>query len=404
MTEPAGALPPFSTPALSSTSTSSRRTSAPWQHLLHGTGKTVRPHVKTHRTPELARRQLGGSAVGITCATVGEAEVMVAAGIDDVLVANEIVEPAKIERLVALAHARASLSPRTTRSRSDRSRAPPRRRRDGRVLLDVDIGLHRCGLTSAEEAVALARGGRAAPGAPARRDHGLRGPAPPHRRGPRRRRSTAPTRRWPRCGQRSSRPGFPVDVVSASGTSTLREAIADPTITELQSGVYVPDGARAPGHGPPVPLRGRRPRHGHQPAPGPGRPRRRAPGRRPGVRAAGAGRASRQAAIAVNDEHTILAMDDPVPALGSQLDLVPGQIRTTFNLHDWSGSAGAAGSSTAGPSPRAAARGDAPQSWRRRRWLPAPGRTSVEHEHRRRGPRAGARRSTRPRSARRATT
>ena len=61
--------------------------------LLRGTGKTVRPHVKTHRTPELAKRQLGESAVGVTCATVGEAEAMVAAGIDDVLVANEVVEP-----------------------------------------------------------------------------------------------------------------------------------------------------------------------------------------------------------------------------------------------------------------------------------------------------------------------
>ena len=85
--------------------------------------------MKTHRTPELARRQLGGSAVGVTCATVGEAEVMVAAGIDDVFVANEVVEPAKIARLVALARrAPGSPSPPTTRSRSSRSRAPPRPR------------------------------------------------------------------------------------------------------------------------------------------------------------------------------------------------------------------------------------------------------------------------------------
>ena len=53
--------------------------------MLRGTGKTLRPHVKTHRTPELARRQLGGASVGLTCATVGEAEAMVAAGMDDVL-------------------------------------------------------------------------------------------------------------------------------------------------------------------------------------------------------------------------------------------------------------------------------------------------------------------------------
>jgi D-serine deaminase-like pyridoxal phosphate-dependent protein len=39
--------------------------------------------------------------------------------------------------------------------------------------------------------------------------------------------------------------------------------------------------------------------------------------------------------VAVNDEHTILALENPVPAIGSSLDLVPGQIRTTTNLHDW---------------------------------------------------------------------
>src|SRR4051794_24204137 len=72
--------------------------------LLPGTGKTVRPHIKTHRTPELARRQVGGLAIGITCATVGEAEAMVKAGMDDVLIANEVVDPRKIARLVALGH------------------------------------------------------------------------------------------------------------------------------------------------------------------------------------------------------------------------------------------------------------------------------------------------------------
>ena len=46
--------------------------------LLAGTSKRLRPHVKTHRTPELALRQLGGSVRGVTCATVGEAEAMVA--------------------------------------------------------------------------------------------------------------------------------------------------------------------------------------------------------------------------------------------------------------------------------------------------------------------------------------
>ena len=59
---------------------------AAMQAMLTPTSKVLRPHVKTDRTPALALRQLGGAARGVTCSTVGEAEVMVGAGIDDVLI------------------------------------------------------------------------------------------------------------------------------------------------------------------------------------------------------------------------------------------------------------------------------------------------------------------------------
>src|SRR5438094_4504678 len=67
----------------------------------HGVG--WRPHSKAHKTPEIARMQLAAGAIGITCAKVGEAEVMAAAGIRDILIANQIVGPIKIGRLVELA-------------------------------------------------------------------------------------------------------------------------------------------------------------------------------------------------------------------------------------------------------------------------------------------------------------
>ena len=133
---------------------------------------------------------------------------------------------------------------------------------------------------------------------------------------------------------RSSRRASRSDVVSASGTSTLGEAIADPTITELQSGVYalmepellVMD----------LPFRCAVTIRGTVISRHPGRAvldiGRRVVGLENGPPVPAGFTASR---VAVNDEHTILALDDPVPALGSQLDLVPGQIRTTSNLHDW---------------------------------------------------------------------
>src|SRR3990170_4721230 len=63
----------------------------------------LRTHSKTHKSAEIARRQVAAGAVGVCCQKVSEAEAMVAGGIADVLVTNEIVGPAKIARLAALA-------------------------------------------------------------------------------------------------------------------------------------------------------------------------------------------------------------------------------------------------------------------------------------------------------------
>src|SRR4051794_7698349 len=63
---------------------------------------TLRPHTKTHKTREIARRQLEHGAAGLTVAKVGEAEAMVAAGFDDLYIAYPLVGEAKYERLLPL--------------------------------------------------------------------------------------------------------------------------------------------------------------------------------------------------------------------------------------------------------------------------------------------------------------
>src|SRR3712207_5455108 len=66
-------------------------------------GVALRPHMKTHKTPQIARLQLAAGAVGATCAKLGEAEVMVdQGGVEDVLIAYPIVGEPKIRRLLAL--------------------------------------------------------------------------------------------------------------------------------------------------------------------------------------------------------------------------------------------------------------------------------------------------------------
>src|SRR5229473_6970701 len=63
----------------------------------------VRAHAKTHKCPEIAKRQIAAGAVGVCCQKVSEAEALVEGGIGDVLVSNEVVGAAKIARLAALA-------------------------------------------------------------------------------------------------------------------------------------------------------------------------------------------------------------------------------------------------------------------------------------------------------------
>ncbi|MCK9486440.1 MAG: alanine racemase [Dehalococcoidia bacterium] len=120
-------------------------------------GVDWRPHVKASKAPALARRLVEAGAVGITCAKVGEAEVMAQGGVADILVANEVVGPQKIARLVALA-ARVTLcvavdDEANLRQISDAASAAGV---NVDVLVDVNVGADRCGVTP-EAAPALAR-------------------------------------------------------------------------------------------------------------------------------------------------------------------------------------------------------------------------------------------------------
>jgi D-serine deaminase-like pyridoxal phosphate-dependent protein len=71
--------------------------------LAKENGVALRPHIKTHKTVEIARLQLASGAVGVTVAKIGEAEVMAAAGISDLFIAYPIVGAPKLERLCDLA-------------------------------------------------------------------------------------------------------------------------------------------------------------------------------------------------------------------------------------------------------------------------------------------------------------
>lgn len=117
--------------------------------LTRDLGVAWRPHVKASKAPELAKRLIAGGAVGITCAKVGEAEVMADGGIDDILIANEVVGPIKIRRLVALAARVRSLCVAVDDERNLRalSAATSAAGANLDVLVDINIGANRCGVT-----------------------------------------------------------------------------------------------------------------------------------------------------------------------------------------------------------------------------------------------------------------
>lgn len=113
----------------------------------------LRPHIKTHKMPELAKLQLAAGAVGITCAKLGEAEIMADAGCDDILLAYPLYGQAKIDRLRALrekASVRVSLD--SVEVAEQVAGAGPIE-----VLVEVDTGLHRLGRPPGEPTAELVR-------------------------------------------------------------------------------------------------------------------------------------------------------------------------------------------------------------------------------------------------------
>ena len=125
----------------------------------------LRPHFKNHKCVTLAKRQMLAGAVGMTCAKLGEAEVLVDNGFRDVLIANQVVGAAKVERLVQLARrARISVAVDHIYQVAAISRAAAAAQAVVRLLIEVDIGMGRCGLPSSEAVLELARKLQGMPG------------------------------------------------------------------------------------------------------------------------------------------------------------------------------------------------------------------------------------------------
>jgi D-serine deaminase-like pyridoxal phosphate-dependent protein len=200
----------------------------------------VRPHFKTPKTVEIARMQLEAGAAGITCAKVSEAEVLVEAGIRDILIANEVVGGQKINRLVRLLKKGAEVKLAVDGAENIRELSALTARAKVRlgVLIDINVGLPRCGVAP-EQAVELARLVMKSPGLELRGIMGYEGHIVLHEDAQfREQEAKKSMARLLSAKELIEQQGMKVEIVSGGGTGTYNITGVYPGVTEVQAGSY----------------------------------------------------------------------------------------------------------------------------------------------------------------------
>ena len=213
-----------------------------FQGYFAATTVKARPVVTSHLCPQIARRQLdaGGTVGGIAVTTLGEAEVFASAGFSDILLANQIVTVSKIRRLCALA-GQTSIGIAVDNPDNARklSSGAVEAGVELRVLIEIEAGMDRCGISSGVEALKLAQ---RIDGLPGLRLDGLMGSVP----GPKgdddpaehEAKTKANLQVIVNSKEAMEQAGLSIGVVSVGGTHCYAQAIQMPGVTEVRAGRY----------------------------------------------------------------------------------------------------------------------------------------------------------------------
>jgi D-serine deaminase-like pyridoxal phosphate-dependent protein len=229
------------TPALVIDLPTVRRNLAEMARRMDGLPAALRPHAKIHKSPILGQMQLDAGAIGLTTATVWEASAMVDAGLSDVLVANQVVGPlraAELARIASLGRVTVAVdSEVNARELSDAAGAA------GsviNVIVEIDVGLHRCGVRSAAAAVQLGRTVRGLGGLELRGLLGYEGHCmlEPDR-DLRVAKATAANQILVDAADEFDRAGLPTTIVAGGGLGTWDITGANPRVTEIHAGSYI---------------------------------------------------------------------------------------------------------------------------------------------------------------------
>lgn len=239
--QPGDPLGAIDTPALILDLDAFERNLARMAAALRGCNVRLRPHAKSHKCPQIALRQVALGAVGICCQKVSEAAVFVEAGIQDILVTNQVMGESKLRHLAALART-AHMGVLVDHPQQVQALAEVMKEQGVTldVYVEVNVGANRCGVAPGEEAVQLARQIAASP---ALRFAGLQcyhGPAQ-HLRAPQDRAaaiaSAAQAARLTR--QAIEACGIAVERVTGAGTGSFVHERDSGVFNEIQAGSYV---------------------------------------------------------------------------------------------------------------------------------------------------------------------
>jgi len=197
-----------------------------------------RPHTKAIKVPALAHKLLAAGAFGVTCAKLGEAEVMAAGGVQDILIANQIVGAVKIERLMALlSSADVIVAVDSVDNVRQLDRAASAAGQRLRVVIEVDIGMHRAGVLPGEAAVELARCAADCSGLKLAGVFGWEGQTIKIADAAEKQRAIAAAiAMLVDTAEQCRAAGRSIDIVTCGGTGTYQHTARLPGITELQAG------------------------------------------------------------------------------------------------------------------------------------------------------------------------
>ena len=201
---------------------------------------SIRPHAKTHKTSVIAHMQVTAGAIGQCAQKVGEAEILVAGGVKDVLVANEVVGPTKLQRLVTLAR-QSRITVAVDHPDAVSALAAAARHHDVSVgvVIDVDVGLGRCGVLPGDS-VELGKHVSQLGGVALRGLQGYHGAIQHiHGYGQRAEAARAATTQLQTAVDAFRHAGLPTDVITGAGSGTYEVQGASGLFTEIQPGSYI---------------------------------------------------------------------------------------------------------------------------------------------------------------------